>query len=100
MLLPLTADLGVKGTAAAALELIVDEAAVALLARPIGVKDGESTLRLFFDLSHWTSATALQAQSSVISRQPLHSVMPLCIDKQNQFRTSRQSFRASCSAHD
>lgn len=99
MLLPLTADLGVKGTAAAALELIVDEAAVALLARPIGVKDGESTLRLFFDLSQRTSATALQAHS-VISRQPLHSAEALCIDKQNQFRTSRQSFRASCSAHD
>ena len=55
-LLPLAADLGVNGTAAAALELIVDEA-VTLFARLIGVKEGESTLRLFLGLSQSTSVS-------------------------------------------
>ncbi len=48
--LPLVADLGVNGAALAALELIEDMAA--LFVRLVGVKEGESTLRLFFGLSH------------------------------------------------
>lgn len=55
-LLPLAADLGVNGTAAAALELMDDEAAE-VFARLIGVKEGESTLRLFLGLSQSTSVS-------------------------------------------
>lgn len=46
---PLAADLGVKGAALAARELIADNPAE-VFAKPIGVNEGESTLRLFLDL--------------------------------------------------
>jgi hypothetical protein len=47
--IPLAADLGVKGAALAARELIADNPAE-VFAKPIGVNEGESTLRLFLDL--------------------------------------------------
>jgi hypothetical protein len=47
--IPLAADLGVKGAALAARELIADSPAE-VFAKPMGVKEGESTLRLFLDL--------------------------------------------------
>lgn len=48
-ILPLVAVLGVKGAALAARGVIVEDP-VELLASPIGVNDGESTLRLFLGL--------------------------------------------------
>jgi hypothetical protein len=47
--IPLAADLGVKGAALAARELIADNPAE-VFAKPMGVNEGESTLRLFLDL--------------------------------------------------
>lgn len=46
---PLAAALGVKGAALAAREVIVDNP-VDVFAKPMGVNEGESTLKGFFDL--------------------------------------------------